>query len=76
VPLHRLPVFKNVFDVGSTVADELYTHAISLPCSVSLTETEIATVARELILAIDEMPEVIDQKGKSRLLDSLPKHAS
>jgi perosamine synthetase len=55
VPLHRLPVFRNVFDVGSTIADDLYAHAISLPCSVSLSENEIATVARQLILAINGM---------------------
>ena len=76
VPLYRLPAFKNVFNVGSTVADDLYTHAISLPCSVSLSEDQLGKVARELILAINEMPEVIDQKGKSRLLDPLSKYAS
>jgi perosamine synthetase len=60
VPLHRLPVFKNVFDVGSTVADDLYTQAISLPCSVSLSENELATVAGQLILAINEMRGITD----------------
>jgi hypothetical protein len=68
VPLHRLPAFKNEFNVGYTVADDLYTHAISLPCSVSLSENEIATVARQLTLAINEMPEVIDQNSRAGYL--------
>jgi dTDP-4-amino-4,6-dideoxygalactose transaminase len=69
VPLHRLPAFKkDVYNVGSAVADDLYWHAISLPCSVSLTENEIAAVAEELIYAINEMPDGVDQNGKNQLL--------
>jgi perosamine synthetase len=77
VPLHRLPAFKKaVYSAGSAIAEDFYYRGISLPCSVSLSENEIATVARQLILALNEMPEVINQNSKSGLLDPLPKHAS
>jgi hypothetical protein len=72
-----LPAFeKAVYSAGSAIAEDFYYHGISLPCSVSLTENEITTVARQLILALNEMPEVINQNSNSRLLDPLPKHAS
>jgi perosamine synthetase len=57
VPLHRLPVFKNVFDAGSTVANDLYGHAVSLPCSVGITDSEIRKVAKELVLVLDAKPQ-------------------
>jgi perosamine synthetase len=76
VPLQRLPAFETVYSVGSIIAEDFYRHGISLPCSVGLTEDEITTVARQLILTLNEMPEVVDRNGKSRLRDSLPKHAS
>jgi perosamine synthetase len=60
VPLQRLPTFKDVFAVASSVADDLYSHAMSLPCSVSLSESEIATVTRNVLLVMKEMQAISD----------------
>jgi perosamine synthetase len=55
-PLHRLPAFTgNVHAVAVSVADDLYDRAISLPCSVSLIEDEMARVAQDLVRSIREL---------------------
>jgi perosamine synthetase len=77
VPLRRLPVFKKtVYSVGSAIAEDFYCHALSLPCSVGLVENEIVTVAHELVRAVNEMPDGVDQNGKKELLLPVPKQAS
>lgn len=40
VPAHRMPFYKDAPCVGGPVGDMLSARGISLPCSVSLTETE------------------------------------
>jgi perosamine synthetase len=55
-PLHWLPAFTgNVYAVEVSVADDLYDRAISLPCSVSLIEDEMARVAQDLVRSIREL---------------------
>jgi perosamine synthetase len=47
-PLHRSPVYRETQIHGGEVAENLNRRALSLPCSVGLTELEIETVTEAI----------------------------
>jgi perosamine synthetase len=47
-PLHRSPVYRQAQVYGGEVADRLNRLALSLPCSVGLTEIEIQAVTEAI----------------------------
>jgi perosamine synthetase len=50
IPLHRLPAFDSrAHVVGADVANRLYAHALSLPCSVGISDEEIERVSAALL---------------------------
>jgi perosamine synthetase len=50
VPIHRLPAFREgAFCVGATMAEELYTRGLSLPCSVDISGDQVREVAGSLL---------------------------
>lgn len=47
-PMHMLPIYSKAQVIGGSVAESLYRDALSLPCSVSVSDEDIGTVVESL----------------------------